>query len=63
MICAPVSTGIATSTSAATTSIIHAMIGMRMSVIPGQRMHKIVPMKLIAVVMLPKPLTRMPRIQ
>ena len=55
--------GIATRTKNATTSIIQAIIGIRINFMPGHRMQRMVAMKLIAVVMLPKPLTRIPRIQ
>ena len=45
------------------TTFIQANSGMRSSVMPGQRMHKIVVRMFSAVPMLPKPLTRMPMIQ
>ena len=57
------STGKASNTNMPTVNISHTKSGMRMNVMPGQRMHKMVAMKLIAVVMLPNPLTMIPRIQ
>ena len=48
MISAAVMIGIANTVRNATTSIIHTNTGMRMSVMPGARMLRIVTMKLIA---------------
>ena len=61
--CAPVSTGKASNTNMPTVNMSHTKSGMRMNVMPGQRMHKMVAMKLMAVVILPNPLTMIPRIQ
>ena len=57
MICAAVSGVIAISTRPDITRLSQASSGMRPSVMPGQRMHRIVAMMLIAVPMLPKPET------
>ena len=57
MICAAVSGGSAISTSDAITSIIQTNSGIRDSVIPLQRMQIMVAITLIALAMLPMPLS------
>ena len=63
MICAAVSGLIAIRTRLAITRFSQASSGILPSVMPGQRMHRIVVTMLIAVPMLPMPLTSRPRIQ
>ena len=63
MISATVTIGIANSVRNATTSIIHTNTGMRMSVMPGARMFRIVTMKLIADVVDPMPSMMSPTVQ
>ena len=55
MIIAAVMIGIAKTVRNATTSIIHVNTGIRMSVMPGARMFRMVTMKLIADVVDPMP--------
>ena len=55
MIIAAVMIGIANTVRNATTSIIHVNTGIRMSVMPGARMLRMVTMKLIADVVDPMP--------
>ena len=63
MICAAVSGDTARITIPPTTRFSHASRGIFPSVIPGQRMHKIVVMKLTAVPILPIPETSRPKDQ
>ena len=63
MISAAVMMGMANTVRNATTSIIHVNTGIRMSVIPGARMLRIVTMKLIADVVDPMPSSTMPTAQ
>ena len=63
MISATVMIGIANTVRNATTSIIHTNTGMRMSVMPGARMLRIVTMKLIADVVEPMPSMTRPTVQ
>ena len=63
MICAAVRGGNAITTMAETTSINHTNSGMRASVMPLQRMLMIVAITLIALAVVPIPLTIMLRIQ
>jgi hypothetical protein len=63
MIRAAVTQGIANAVRNAVTSIIHTNTGMRMSVIPGARMFRIVTMKLIADVTDPMPSITRPTVQ
>ena len=63
MICAAVKGEITISTSDDITRFSQANSGMRPSVMPGQRMQKIVVTMLSAVPMLPTPLTSRPMIQ
>ena len=60
MIIAAVTIGIANTVRNAMTSIIHMNTGMRMSVMPGARMFRIVTMKLIAETSEPMPSITMP---
>ena len=60
MIIAAVMIGMAKTVRNATTVIIHVNTGMRMSVIPGARMLRMVTMKLIADVVDPMPSSAMP---
>ena len=57
MICAAERGVMAMRTIPDITRLSQANSGMRLSVIPGQRMHKIVAIKLMAVPMLPNPET------
>ncbi len=63
MIWAAVNGEITISTIDDVTRFSHANSGMRPSVIPGQRMHRMVVTMLSAVPMLPMPLTSSPMIQ
>ena len=63
MISAAVTHGIANTVRNAVTSIIHTNTGMRMSVIPGARMFRIVTMKLMPDVTEPKPRSTSPTVQ
>ena len=61
--CAAVSGGSASRICKHTTSSSQTNIGMRQSVMPGQRMQNTVVTRLAAVAMLPTPLTSRPTIQ
>ncbi len=63
MSCAAVSGEITIRIRLATTRFSHTSIGIRPSVMPGQRMQRIVVTMLAAVPMLPMPLTSRPMIQ
>ena len=63
MICAAVSGGSAVSIINATMSISQTNSGIRINVIPRQRMLNVVAMTLTAEAKLPIPLTKMPNIQ
>ena len=63
MMSAAVTHGIANTVRKAVTSIIQTKTGMRMSVIPGARMFRIVTMKLMPEVTDPKPSITRPTVQ
>ena len=63
MICAAVSGPMAMSTMPHITKFIQTSSGILLSVMPGQRMHKMVVMMFAAVAMLPNPPTITPRVQ
>ena len=63
MTCAAVRGETAIRTIPAMTRLSHASKGMRLSFIPGQRMHRIVAIILIAVPMLPNPETSSASVQ
>ncbi len=63
MISAAVTHGIANTVRNAVTSIIHTKTGIRMSVMPGARMFRIVTMKLMPEVTEPNPSMTNPTVQ
>src|SRR4051812_27057859 len=63
MICAAVNGGIAITINQELISITHTKIGIRVNVMPGQRIEIVVTITLIALATLPIPAVRMPNIQ